>query len=199
MRIQPLETVSSLLMLVLVSGCASLPSMDGRSPISIGAHKFVTALPEDNRLTAQSDSTVDRLEVGQYCRFVFTELPPKFENTSGVVFEELPSDLTLQVQMGGRVVAIDDARMTLDEAVDITDPWSISPIELMLSPTKLFSKPKKIMITPFGGVTTGEMRVPLSKISQVESMDRASWVAFCQSAYQKPVPMDSTLNLRPER
>ena len=189
MRCTFLQSILSLWLFAVSSGCTSLPAAGNKVAENLASLDSKT-LPE-----SQVESVSDQLKVGQSCRFVFTEDPPMIPaGSSLVITDDLGS--CIESKMGGRVVRIQRGHVVLAEVVQIIDPWSPSPGEMLRSPSQLFQKRKEIALQPISGNSAKESAVSLRQITHVETMDRQAWLAFCESAYRKPAPMDFSFTAR---
>lgn len=185
MRCTFLQSILFLWLFAVSSGCTSLPAAGNKVAENLASLDPKT-LPE-----FQVESVSDQLKVGQYCRFVFTEAPPMIPaGSSMVITDNLGS--CIKTKMGGRVVRIQRGHVVLAEVVEIIAPWSPSPGEMLRSPSQLFQKRKEIALQPMSGNSAKESAISLRQITHVETMNRQAWMAFCESAYRKPAPMDSS-------
>lgn len=160
--------------LLLVFGCTSFPSYEGKSRDGQGDLERITSSGRSKHSRAQLVSMMDSFSEGQYCRFIFSESgdrpkggPPRD------LFPFDPRMLGIQptVKMGGRVVWTTDKGMYLEDVVQIFDP-----------PASVFGKPKKIAIVRTPDQSEGFFQ--WEHIRQAESMEPDEWMTYCESAIE---------------
>ena len=188
MRINVVLSVTCLLCISHIAGCASLSPVDAKTRKEDSS--VAPFLSQKGRGEAKSDSrpVTASLKVGQYCRLTIN-------NTESAEVAPM-GNYPKQSIVGGLVISVDDDSIILDEVVAMDEVSPTGDAARRFVPSKILKKSRpSVTIRPI----PGEHRIPVASLQAAEYLDPLAWVTLCNHAKQLRPAIDFPVNDSPDQ